>query len=180
MTKYFVSLLLAIPFCLSAQQSLQFVDEKIDFAINKNRFSVNGIYCFSNNSDAEIRQTILFPFSKDSDSVAVKRVFNLTYPENLSFQNLNNAIAFKMIFLPKDTVRLNIAYSQSTAKENIYILKSTQTWGRALIRADYSLTLDGSIQIDSLSLKPDSLVNNVYYWTKHNFFPDENFKIWIK
>lgn len=180
MIKYLVTFLLTTPFYLSAQKPLQFVDEKIDFTLNNDHFTINGIYCFLNNSDAVIKQTILFPFSKDSDSVIVKRIFNLTYSENLSFQKLNNAVAFKIIFLPKDTVRVNIAYSQSTAKENIYVLESTQTWGQALIRADYSLAFDSSIQIDSLSLKPDSLVNNVYYRTKQNFFPDEDFKIWIK
>jgi hypothetical protein len=78
------------------------------------------------------------------------------------------------------TVKVNIAYSQKTVKENIYILESTQTWGRALKRADYSLTFDTSVQIDSLSLKADSFTNNVYFWNKQDFYPNENFKVWIK
>ncbi|NBC84531.1 MAG: hypothetical protein GVY19_14280 [Bacteroidetes bacterium] len=163
-----------------AQQKLEFIGEKIDFAINSDRFSINGIYYFSNSSEQEIKQTILFPFSKNTDSVTVKRVYNLTYSENLSFQELENAVAFKILVLPKDTVKINITYSQNTVKENIYILKSTQTWGQALKRADYSLTFDTSIQIEKLSLKPDSLENNVYYWKRKDFYPNENFRIWIK
>lgn len=104
----------------------------------------------------------------------------MSYAENLSYQKLENAVIFKLFVLPKDTVKINIAYSQNTVKENIYILESTQTWGQALKKADYSLTFDTSVQIDSLSLKPDYLENNVYYWKKRNFYPNENFKVLIK
>lgn len=173
-------LLIIIPFNLFAQQKLQFFGERIDFAINKERFSINGIYYFSNSSEIEVNQTIMFPFSKGADSLVVKRIFNLTYSKNLGFKQLNDAVVFKILVLPKDTVKINIAYSQYTDKENSYILESTQTWGKALKNADYSLTFDSSVQIDSLSLKPDSLINNVYYWEKHDFYPKENFTIWIK
>ncbi|HOU98601.1 MAG TPA: hypothetical protein PLP65_07120 [Bacteroidales bacterium] len=180
MNRLIFILFFVIPINIFAQQKLEFIGERIDFAINSNRFSINGIYYFSNSSDKEIRQTILFPFSKNTDSITVKRVYNLTYSENLSFQEFENAVAFKVIVLPKDTVKVNIAYSQNTVKENIYILESTQTWGQALKRADYSLTIDTSVQIDSLSLKPDSLTKNVYFWNKQEFYPNENFKVWIK
>lgn len=180
MSRLILILFLVIPVNLLAQQKLEFIGEKIDFAINSDRFSVNGIYYFSNSSEQEIKQTILFPFSKNTDSVIVKRVFNLTYSDNLSFQELNNAVAFKLLVLPNDTVKVNIAYSQNTVKENIYILESTQTWGQALKKADYSLTFDTSVEIDSLSYEPDSLDNNVYYWKREDFYPNENFKVWIK
>ena len=163
-----------------AQQKLEFIGEKIDFAINSDRFTINGIYYFANNSEHEIKQTILFPFAKNTDSVVTKRVYNLTYSEMLSYQELENSITFKILVLPKDTVKVNIAYSQNTVKENIYILESTQTWGQALQKADYSLTFDSSIQIDSLSLKSDSLVDNVYYWKRQDFYPNENLKVWIE
>jgi hypothetical protein len=55
--------------------------------------------------------------------------------------------------LPGDTVKINIAYSQQTMKENVYILESTRTWNEALEWVDYSLTFDNSIQIENLSLK---------------------------
>ncbi|MBN1639238.1 MAG: hypothetical protein JW866_09735 [Ignavibacteriales bacterium] len=180
MSRLILTLFFVIPINLLAQKKLEFIGERIDFAVNSDRFTVNGIYYFSNKSEHEIRQTILFPFSKNTDSIVVKRVYNLTYSENLSFQELNNAVAFKVLVLPKDTVKVNIAYSQKTVKENIYILESTQTWGQALKRADYSLTFDTSVQIDSLSLKPDSLSNNVCFWNKQDFYPNENFKVWIK
>lgn len=180
MNRLILILFFAVPINLLAQQNLEFVGESIDFAINSERFTINGIYYFANNSEQEIKQTILFPFAKNTDSIVTKRVYNLTYSEMLSYQELENAIAFKILVLPKDTVKVNIAYSQNTVKENIYILESTQTWGQALKKADYSLTFDSSVLIDSLSLKSDSLDVKVYYWKRQDFYPNENFKVWIK
>jgi len=180
MSRLIILLLFVTPVNLFAQQNLQFIGEKIDFAINKERFFINGIYYFSNSSETEIKQTILFPFSKGADSLMVKRVFNLTYSENLSFQHLNGSIAFKILVLSKDTVKVNIAYSQKTESENVYVLESTQTWGKALKIADYSLEFEPSVQIDSLSLTPDSLINNIYYWKRQDFYPNDNFIVWIK
>ena len=180
MNKLILILFFVIPLELLAQQKIELIGERIDFAINCNRFSTNGIYYFSNNSKQEIKQSILFPFAPNTDSIIVKRVYNLTYSQNLSFQELENAIAFKVLVLPKDTVKINIAYSQKTVKENIYILESTQTWGHALEMADYSLTFDSSVKIDSLSLSADSLNNNTYYWKRKDFYPNTNLKVWIK
>lgn len=180
MTRLVLILFCAIPINLLAQQELKFIGERIDFEINSYRFKINGIYYFANNSEQEIKQTILFPFSKNTDSITVKRVYNLTYSENLVYKELENAVTFKILVLPKDTVKINITYSQNTVRKNIYILESTQTWGQALITADYSLSFDTSVQIDSLSLKPDFLDDNVYYWKKQDFYPNENFKVWIK
>ncbi len=180
MNRLFLILLFFISIDILSQQKLEFVGERIDFTIDSEIFSVNGIYYFYNNSEKEIRQRILFPFSKNTDFVAVKRVYNLTYFKNINFHRFKDAITFYVNILPKDTIKVNIAYSQNTVKENIYILKSTQVWGKALTRADYSLSVDNSVQIDSLSLKPDSLCKNIYYWRKKDFYPNENFKVWVK
>lgn len=175
-----LALLFVIPLNLIAQQKFEFIGENIDFSIDSGLFSINGIYYFVNGSNHEVWKTILFPFAQNNDSVVVKRVYNLTYSENLSYHPKNNAITFKMRILPQDTIMVNIAYSQKTAKENRYILKSTQTWGQALKRANYSLTVDASVQIDSLSIKPDGVNNHVYFWSKQDFYPTEDFIVWIR
>jgi len=180
MIRIVLIVIFALPFSLLAQTPLEFVGEKIDFEINNQRFSVNGVYYFLNNSEMEKKQAILFPFYEKPDSLIVKRVYDLTYSENIEFKYSEDAIVFKMIALPGDTVKINIAYSQKTMKENVYILESTLTWKKALKYADYSLTFDNSVQIDSISLQPDLLSSNVYYWTKKNFLPGDNFKVWIK
>lgn len=180
MNRTILIIFLALPFYVMAQKPLRFIGEKIDFEINKQSFSVDGVYYFFNNTDQEIRQTILFPFSEKADSLIVKRVYNLTYLKSIEYQRLKNAIVFMFKILPGDTVKINIAYSQQTMKENVYILESTRTWNEALEWVDYSLTFDNSIQIENLSLKPDSLKNGVYYWAKKDFYPNEDFIVRIK
>jgi len=181
MSRLILLAFIIMPLLLPAQNKINFINEKIDFSIDNKYFIVNGIYCFYNNSDKEIRQTILFPFSETADSLQIKRVYNLTYLKNIFYKRLNNnSIIFKVVVLPKRTVDVNIAYSQKTDKENTYILKSTQTWGKPLQKAEYSLSVDNSVVIDSLSVKPDSLSNSIYYWSKTNFYPNKDFTVWIK
>jgi len=174
MNRFVFLVFIQLPVCLSAQNNLEFIQENIDFSIDPIRFSIHGIYVFSNNTEHEIHQTILFPFSQKADSVEVKRVYNLTYNEDLSFLDTESGIRFKLNILPKDTVILNISYSQKTDRENIYILESTQAWGEPLQQAEYSLTFENRIEIDSISYKPDSMINHTY------FYPKKNFTVWTK
>ena len=95
----FVSLSL-IPINIPAQQKIEFIAESIDFTINRDLFSINGIYYFTNKTEQEVRQTIFFPFSKNADSIIIKRVYNLTYSESLNYQKFKNAIAFSSALQP--------------------------------------------------------------------------------
>jgi hypothetical protein len=177
--RLFVVLFVSIATQALSGQSFQFVGEKIDFSLNKERFSINGIYYFVNGTETAINRTILFPFSTRADSLSVKRVFNLTYFENIRFQEAGKDITFDVYIRPKDTVAVNIAYSQKTSTENVYILESTQAWGKALKWAQYSLQHDASVTIDRLSIAPDSMSQGIRYWNKVDFFPKENFTVWI-
>lgn len=180
MNRWILFLLLQVRFIAGAQQRLQFIGERIDFEIVDSLFTTNGIYQFVNATNHEIRQTIIFPFSPLSDSIVVKRVFDLTRLQSIPYQLIQNGIVFKIRLLPHDTLSINIAYSQLAERENIYILKSTQTWHEALQTAKYSLTYDASVRIDSISYPPDRKVDNVYYWDKMDFYPEEDFIVWIK
>lgn len=180
MNKLVLITLIILPSILFAQRKLQFIGENIDFEINEKTFSTNGIYYFSNNTESEIERTILFPFSDKADSLHIIRVYNLSYLKNIVYIQQDNAISFKINILPSDTIQVNIAYTQKTEIKNVYILKSTQTWGEPLKRAFYSLKVDSTVLLDSLSLKPNTFKNRTYYWEKFNFYPDDNFIIWIK
>ncbi|MFA5417573.1 MAG: hypothetical protein WC341_03855, partial [Bacteroidales bacterium] len=80
----------------------------------------------------------------------------------------------------EDTMTINICYSQLTEHENIYILKSTQSWHQALQTAKYSLTVVAPVSIDSISYLHDSISENVLFWDKSNFYPEKDFIVWIK
>ncbi len=180
MNRWILLVLMQIPLFAGAQERLQFIGERIDFELNDSLFITNGIYQFVNTTNHEIRQTIIFPFSPLSDSIVVKRVFDLSHLRSIPHQLTQNGIVFKIRLLPQDTLSINIAYSQLRERENIYILKSTQSWHQALKSAKYSLMFDTSIRIDSISYPPDRKVDNVYFWDKTDFYPEENFIVWIR
>jgi len=73
----------------------------------------------------------------------------------------------------------NIAYTQTLLKNNVYILRSTQAWGKPLQKAQYSLTVHDSLSIENFSYPPDSQEDNVYHWEKYDFLPTEDFEVKI-
>jgi len=175
-----ILLLIQLPWLLLSQDRLQFVGERIDFELNSSRFSINGIYFFANSSDREIHQAIFFPFGQGADSIQVKRVYHINGNHKIDYQLNANGIGFKIVVLPHDTIDVNIAYSRKTKPENIYVLKSTRAWGKALQSAKYSLTVEKSVKIKSVSYSPDRIDGNIYYWNKKDFFPMEDFVVRIK
>jgi len=165
---------------LLAQNRLEFISENIGFSIDDSLFEVNGIYVFYNPSEMVVKRAILFPLAENAKFPEIKRVCNLTYQENIDFEFKNNKIYFSLLILPHDTISLNIKYSQKTDSLNIYILESTNAWNHSLQKARYSLTFDHAVEIDSLSITPDSISSNIYFWSKTDYYPEEDFKIWIR
>ncbi len=165
---------------ISGQQKLEFIEEKIDFTIDKERFSTNGLYFFINTSSENVVFPIFFPFAKNADSIIVKQVFNVSYLQNIDYQFKQNGIFFSLTIAANDTVYINIAYSQETKKENIYILTSTQAWKKPLIQVDYTLKVDSAISVIDFSYPPDKRSDDIYYWHKTNFYPETDFIISIK
>ena len=84
---------------------------------------------------------------------------------------------------PKDTVDVNIFYRQKISSVNKYIIVSTQSWGKPLETAVYTLTTDKKLKIKSFSYTPDSIkeVNDkrLYFWKKQQFMPTIDFEITI-
>jgi hypothetical protein len=181
MIRYFL-LFICLQLIVSAfgQGKLEFFGEKIDFTIDKERFSTNGIYFFANTSGKDIVFPIFFPFAKNADSITVRQVFNISYSQNIDYQFKQNGILFSLSVLANDTVYVNIAYSQLTTKENMYILSSTQAWKKPLKQADYTLKTDDSISILEFSYPPDRQSGNIYYWNKTDFYPEKEFSIKIE
>jgi hypothetical protein len=180
MNKFLGLLLFLSPLLLCSQNSLRFVGERIDFEIDRAHFTTNGLYFLANVSDRGMERVIIFPFAENADSINVKHVFNLKTKHKVDFNLLPGAISFSLYFAPHDTIGVNVFYTQKTGPENIYILESTQAWGKALKSAKYSLQVDASVVVDGFSYPPDSQDGNVYYWDKKDFYPKENFKVFIK
>lgn len=179
MNRILFFIIIIFPQITCAQNQVRFFSESIDFSIDSAHFSVNGLYHFSNRTDQNLKQTILFPFPENEET-SVNRVDNLTYNTQIPYHQTENGITFKLHLLPFDTIILNISYSQKVSTKNTYILESSQAWNEPLENASYSLKYNSSIVIDSLSISPDSEQDNIYYWNKTDFYPSENFEVWIK
>jgi hypothetical protein len=164
-------------FLLFGQKDLAFIEEYIDFSIGKTGFETNGIYVFTNNSDKTIARKIQFPFAMETDSVNVLRVYNFSYNKNIPYQTLKKSISFMLEIEVADTVYINIAYTQTLLKNNVYILRSTKAWGKPLQKAQYSLTVHDSLLIEDMSYPADSQKDNVYYWEKTDFMPTKDFEV---
>jgi hypothetical protein len=166
-----------------AQKPVAFPSEYIDFRIDSNYFSINGIYTFRNKTNEIINTNIQFPFAVNTALIDSIRVINLKNLKTINYSEDEKSIFFNLYLSPHDSVQYNIYYRQKSDKKNTYILTTTQSWGAPLENAVYSLTADKRIKIISLSLKPDSSISDqfhtTYFWHKQNFSPQTDFEIII-
>lgn len=162
---------------LKAQNKVSFFEEHIDFSIDKDYFTINGIYSFCNHSGVKVNQTILFPFAVEVTEIDSIRIVNLKTSSGIGFNPSGKLISFTIPILPNDTVDINLFYRQKTSVSNKYIITSTKAWGKPLEKADYSLTADKDISIKTFSYTPDSFnkKRKIYFWHKENFMPETDF-----
>jgi hypothetical protein len=167
----------------TAQSRVEFIEEHIDFLLDQKNFTINGIFSFSNVSNEVVNQRIIFPFAVSADLIDSVRVINLRDSKIIHYSCLPGSISFEILLFPKDTIDLNIYYSQKASNINSYILTTTRFWGKPLKKAVYSLTVSNDTDIRSMSYKPDSLQKSgdeiIYYWVKRDFLPDKDFDILI-
>lgn len=161
-------------------QRPSFFQESIDFELDAEWFTVNGLYFLANSTDERLRSAIYFPLAVRTDSIRLFKVLDVTKAERLDVKVMENGFFFHVWMMPRDTIVVNIEYAQPTRRVNEYVLESTQTWGQALKKAAYSLTVDDNLRVDSLSLSPDSISGQTYFWSRNDFFPSENFCVWVE
>jgi hypothetical protein len=166
---------------LYAQHPVSFPSEYIDFTIDSQFFSINGIYTFRNNTGQTIHHDILYPFATDISNVDSISIIDLNRMNILPFLKRNQDIIFNIMVAPFDSTEINIFFRQKTEVKNTYILMSTKTWEKPLEKAVYTLTISNVLKIKSFSIEPDSVrtdsVNSTYFWEKINFNPQTDFEI---
>jgi hypothetical protein len=184
MSKFWLILVLgitAIQVC--AQRPVSFPSEYIDFTIDNQFFSVNGIYTFRNNTGKTINHDILFPFATDISNIDSISIIDLTRLQTLPFLKHNREIIFQLTVAPFDSTEINIFFRQKIAEKNTYILMSTQTWEQPLEKAVYTLTTAKNLKIKSFSIEPDSSKTDsehkTYFWERINFNPQTDFEIFL-
>jgi len=166
-----------------AQKPVSFFEEHIDFKLDRNFFSINGIYSFYNNSNDGVTQQIIFPFAVKIKSIDSINIIDLNRRKLVPYTLMMDAVSFSLTILPKDTLDLNIFYRQKASGKNTYILTTTQAWGTPLDKAFYTLIAPKEMSINSFSYIPDSVKlvddNYLYKWEKHQFLPEIDFDIII-
>jgi len=181
---FFTAILFGAISNLKAQSGVLFLEEYIDFSLDSNYFSINGIYSFQNKNNRAVNQQIMFPFADKSTEIDSIRVVNLYSGEKIDFIRKDSFIYFAIYLPVNDTVDVNIFYRQKTSAKNKYIITSTQSWGEPLKTAIYTLTAEKNLKIKSFSYSPDAVKelenSTLYTWKKHNFMPKEDFEVMLE
>jgi hypothetical protein len=180
---WFILLFVSPSLHLKAQNHVSFFEEHIDFALDTDYFIINGIYSFHNDTEKDINQQITFPFADKTAMIDSIRIINLSTNSKIKFTRLENSVLFNFILPSKDTVDINIFYRQKISIVNKYIITSTQTWGKPLDTAVYTLTTEKDLKIKSFSYSYDSVREvkdkKLYIWEKYDFMPKFDFEITI-
>ncbi len=162
----------------SFAQRADFFKEDITFRLDSTYIDVEGVYWFLNNYDKPVFSDIFYPFPVSSGSeIDSIRLFNITAGQKTKYNlESGSGISFNLFIPPKDTVLFQIGYRQKLNGDSaVYILRSTQVWGKPLERAEYKLMTSLIFKIKNFSYLPDKIykIDNkkIYYWKKENFMP---------
>jgi hypothetical protein len=164
-------------------QGLQFYREDIVFSLRNNSMETNAVYQFCNVGEKDITTPLFYPFPGNTmeliDSIVVK---NDKTGDVIAFRSAKSGISFEISVKSYSQASYCVFFRQKLVEKNfIYILKSTETWQRALEFANFELQVPVDIKVDSLSYQPDtSYINNdlqYYIWKKKDFMPEKDFEV---
>jgi len=167
--------------CFTLGQRADFYREDITFRLDSSCLNVEGYYWFANHFDKEMNSEIYYPFPNYlGGSVDSIRLFNISTGTRSHFKwESDNGISFLLKIAPLDTVFFQIGYRQKIIADcAIYILRTTQGWGKPIDLAEYKLIVPDSFIIKRFSYPPDKtyeiVKNKIFYWKKENFMPERD------
>jgi hypothetical protein len=165
--------------------SVAFVEEYLEFKLQGDAFTVNGLYLFVNHSELPVMKQITYPFPVSVRNIDSVSVFNTNTGHFMDLTKVEKGILFTTDIPSGDTLRLNIFYRQRGITDSVhYILTTTKNWGSPLHRAEYTFEADGGREVRDFSYPPDKSArhgnNTRYYWKRSNFMPDRDFIVRMK
>ena len=165
-------------YSLSFGQRVDFFKEDITFRLDGVHLDVEGYYWFSNNSNNSISTEIFYPFpSSFGDKIDSIRVYNISVGQKHRYKlEGNNGISFYLFIASHDTAIFQIGYRQKLISDSaIYLLKTTQGWGKPLCHSEYKLLVPESLVIKHFSYPPiksyEIQNEKIYYWEMNDFMP---------
>jgi hypothetical protein len=163
---------------LTYGQKADFFKEDITFRLDGFHMDVEGYYWFSNNSNNSIATDIFYPFPRSfGDTVDSIRIYNISAGQKHRYiLEGTNGISFYLFIAPHDTAIFQIGYRQKLISDSaVYLLKTTQGWGKPLTHAEYKLLVPESLVIKYFSYPPIKSYKihgeKIYYWEMNDFMP---------
>lgn len=168
-------------------QRADFFREDVTFRLDGVYLGVEGYYWFSNHSDKPVHSDIFYPFSNRSgEKIDSIRLYNISTGRKTGFTlEGGHGISFELFVEPWDTVLFQIGYRQKLKGDSaVYILKTTQGWGKPIHYAEFKLITPASFIIKRFAYQPDKLYEiekqKIYYWNMENFMPDRDMIYYFK
>jgi hypothetical protein len=169
-------------------QSIDFYKEDITFKLTPTKVYVSGLYYFKNKTDKIQKNLIYFPVIPTciinvADSIDI---FNLSKLHSVEIsKKTSNGFFFILETGANDSTIYQIQYQQDICGDSaLYVLESTQKWGKALSSGIYKIIVPDSLKIAYFSYKPDSTYHftnfNIYYLEKKDFIPDRDIVLKFK
>jgi len=179
MKKTFYLLIILCSF--SYGQRASFIKEDITFRLDSIHLNVEGYYWFCNDSPTDIASEIFYPFPYTyGEMIDSIRIFNISQGHKHSYQLEGySGLSFNFYIAGHDTALFQIGYRQKLSKDSaVYILKTTQDWGKPLIHAEYKLLVPETFVIKHFSYPPNKSYEiqheKIYYWEMNDFMPDRD------
>ena len=182
MNKLVVACLLILCQSPAPGQDVDFFSEDLTFRIREGFFEVEGTYSFRNNTAREVNKMLFYPFP-DTDYYGEISYISISTEGDTNSQLAtvsNNGSLFKLSIGPSMIMTYMIRYGQKLKSgEARYIITTTKKWGKPLETAHYRLIFASDIQMDSVSVEPDTIVHvrgiTEYRWERVNFMPEKDF-----
>lgn len=179
MKNIFYFLVVVCPFTYG--QRADFCKEDITFHLDGVHLNVEGYYWLSNNSDNPVAGDIFYPFPNFSnEKIDSIRLYNISAGQKTRYRlDGMSGISFDLFISPHDTTIFQIGYRQELNSDSaIYILRTTQGWGKPLNHAEYKLLVPDTLVIKKFSYPPIKTYNiqseKIYYWEMENFMPEHD------
>ena len=168
-------------------QKIDFFREDLTFKIDTALFVVDGLYYFRNNTGAEVKQMLFYPFPdvEEFGEIAFIKITKVgDTVSQLATQTTKGAL-FKVLIEAHKEIPFHISYGQKLkSKQAKYIITTTQKWGKPFEEASYRLEVPSAIVVTSFSIQPDSVFFEnkfqFYNWKRRDFMPETDFDFEFK
>jgi len=162
--------------------ALSFEAEELDFYLESDLWEMDGLFHFANYDSLSTKELIYFPVPSDSLCLPAKiqtlAIQDSNGAEVTMLNQSKNGFTFLLSLPALSFCSLHINYTQAL-KSNYakYIITTSNSWGRPLPYAKYTLHPGIKVQISSLPFPLQKQEERNYIWEFYDFTPDKEFEV---